>query len=50
MAISITGQTTDFSNQGTEFACTYQSTDGAELNGTAYVPNFKKWHGYYRQI
>ena len=45
-----TGQITDFSNQGTEFAVSLQDTDGAEINGTSYIPNFKKWHGYYRQI
>jgi len=45
-----TGQTTDFSNQGTEYSVSFQSTDGAEINGTAYTPNFKKWHGYYRKI
>jgi hypothetical protein len=41
---------TDFSNQGTEFSCTFQSTDSGDTNGTGYIPNFKKWHGYYRQI
>lgn len=45
-----TGQTTDFSTQGTEFSVTYQDTDGKEETGTSYIPNFKKWHGYYRQI
>lgn len=50
MTISRTGQTTNFSNQGNEFSVTFQSTDGAEETGTAYIPNFKKWHGYYRQI
>ena len=45
-----TGQTTSFSTQGTEFSVTFQSTDGAEENGTAYTPNFKKWNGYYRKI
>ena len=29
---------------------TGQTTDGAEVKGTGYTPNFKKWHGYYRQI
>lgn len=50
MTINRTGQITDFSNQGTEFSCNYITTDGVEINGTAYIPNFKKWHGYYRQI
>jgi len=45
-----TGQTTNFSNQGTEFQVSFQSTDGAVENGTAYTPDFKKYHGYYRQI
>jgi len=45
-----TGQITDFASQGTEYSVTFQTTDGAEVNGTAYTPNFKKWHGYYRQI
>lgn len=50
MTISRTGQITDFSNQGNEFSVSFQSTDGDEVNGTGYIPNFKKWHGYYRQI
>src|SRR3989337_2120124 len=50
MATERTGQTTDFSNQGTEYAVSFQTTDGAEINGTAYTPNFKKYHGYYRKI
>jgi hypothetical protein len=50
MAITRSGQITDFSNQGNEFSCTFKTTDGVEINGTSYIPNFKKWHGYYRQI
>jgi hypothetical protein len=50
MAILRTGQTTNYSNQGTEFSVSFQTTDGAEVKGTGYTPNFKKWHGYYRQI
>lgn len=50
MTILRTGQTTDFSNQGTEFSVDYVDTDGAELTGTGYIPNFPKWHGYYRKI
>ena len=45
-----TGQVTDFSTQGTEFIVDLIDTDGAEIKGIAYTPNFKKWHGYYRQI
>ena len=45
-----TGQTTDFSNQGSEFQVTSQDTDGTEFTETFYIPNFPKWHGYYRQI
>jgi len=44
------GQTTDFAEQGTEFSVSYQDTDGAEIKGTGYIPNFSKWHGYYRKI
>ena len=50
MATLRTGQTTNFALQGTEFAVSFQTTDGAEISGTGYIPNFKKWHGYYRQI
>lgn len=50
MTIERTGQVTDFANQGTEFSVTMQDTDGVEINGTSYIPNFKKWNGYYRQI
>ncbi len=45
-----TGQTTDFSNQGTEFSVTSQDTDGAEFTETFYIPEFAKWNGYYRKI
>ena len=45
-----TGQITDFSNQGTEFSVNFQAIDGVEVEGIAYVPDFEKWHGYYRQI
>ena len=50
MATLRTGQTTDFSNQETEFIVTSWDTDGAVINETMYVPNFPKWNGYYRQI
>jgi len=50
MTLLRTGQTTDFSNQGTEYTVTSISTDGSESKETFYTPNFNKWHGYYRQI
>ena len=50
MATLRTGQITDFTNQGTEYSVSFVTTDGAEINGTAYTPDFKKYHGYYRQI
>jgi len=50
MATLRTGQTTDFSNQETEFIVTSWDTDGVVINETMYVPNFPKWNGYYRQI
>jgi hypothetical protein len=50
MTILRTGQTTDFSNQDTEYSVDFVTTDGEEINGTAYTPYFKKWHGYFRQI
>lgn len=45
-----TGQITDYSNQGTEFSVDFVDTDGSSQKGTVYFPDFKKWHGYYRQI
>jgi len=45
-----TGQTTDFSNQGTEFTVDNKDTDGATFVETYYIPNFTKWNGYYRKI
>ncbi len=45
-----TGQTTDFSNQGTEFEVTSKDTDGAEFAETFYIPEFAKWNGFYRKI
>ncbi len=45
-----TGQTTDFSNQGTEFEVASVDTDGAEFTETFYIPEFSKWNGYYRKI
>ena len=45
-----TGQTTDFSNQGTEFSVDSKDTDGAEFKETYYIPEFAKWNGYYRKI
>jgi hypothetical protein len=50
MATLRTGQITDFSNQGTEFTVDSVDTDGAQIKETWYIPDFKKWHGYYRQI
>ncbi len=45
-----TGQTTDFSNQGTEFTVDSLDTDGTTLKETFYIPNFTKWHGFFRKI
>ncbi|KKL18315.1 hypothetical protein LCGC14_2476740, partial [marine sediment metagenome] len=45
-----TGQTTDFSNQGTEFTVDSIDTDGATMTETYYIPNWTKWHGIYRSI
>lgn len=45
-----TGQTTNFDNQGTEFEIMYQDTDGEEMKGFGWTPDWTKWHGYYRQI
>ena len=51
MATLRTGQTTDFSNQGTEFEVDSQDTDGpADQKETYYIPSFAKWNGYYRTI
>jgi len=50
MATLRTGQTTDFTNQGTEFSVAAQDTDGAEINETYYIPDFAKWNGYFRTI
>jgi len=50
MATLRTGQTTDFSNQGTEFEVDSQDTDGASVKETYYIPAFAKWNGYYRKI
>ena len=50
MATLRTGQTTDFSNQGTEFSVAAVDTDGAEIKETFYIPNFSKWNGFYRTI
>lgn len=50
MATLRTGQTTDFSNQGTEFSVSSQDTDGAEITETYYIPDFAKWNGFYRRI
>ena len=40
MATLRTGQTTDFTNQGTEFEVDSQDTDGAKVKETYYVPAF----------
>lgn len=50
MATLRTGQTTDFSNQGTEFTVDSWDTDGAELKETYYIPDFAKWNGFYRRV
>ena len=51
MATLRTGQTTDFSNQGTEFTVDSQDTDAAQdQKETFYIPDFAKYNGYYRQI
>ena len=50
MATLRTGQTTDFSNQGTEFTVDSVDTDGAQISETFYIPQFSKWHGFYRKI
>ena len=50
MATLRTGQTTDFSNQGTEFTVESHDTDGAEIKETYYIPSFSKWNGYYRKV
>lgn len=52
MAELRTGQTTDFSNQGTEFEVEAVDIDGASTGSkeTFYIPNFTKWNGYYRKI
>ncbi len=50
MATLRTGQTTDFSNQGTEFSVESQDTDGATITETFFIPDFPKWHGIYRKI
>jgi len=50
MATLRTGQTTDFTNQGTEFTITSQDTDGSDYTETYYIPDFAKWNGYFRQV
>jgi len=58
MATSRTGQTTDFgsqtqthpSNKSDSFKVNPQDTDGENVDGIRYTPDFSKWHGYYRQI
>jgi hypothetical protein len=50
MATLRSGQTTDFSNQGTEFTVDNVDTDGAQIKETFYIPDFKKWNGFYRTI
>ena len=46
-----TGQTLDYSNQGTEFTVTSQDTDGTgDIAETFFIPEFAKWNGYYRKI
>ena len=50
MATLRTGQTTDFSNQGTEFEVDAWGVDNSEQKETFYIPEFDKWNGYYRSI
>jgi len=50
MATLRTGQTTDFSNQGTEFTVDAVDTDGATLKETFYIPKFSTYNGFYRTI
>jgi len=52
MAELRTGQTTDFTNQGTEFEVDAVDTDGAStgLKETYYIPDFSKWNGFYRKL
>jgi len=50
MTILRTGQTTNFSNMGTEFSVEILDTDSSVEYGVGYIPDFKKWHGYYRKI
>jgi len=52
MAELRTGQTTDFTNQGTEFEVDGWDVDGAQQTQkeTFYIPEFTKWNGYYRSI
>ena len=52
MAELRTGQTTDFTNQGTEFEVDAKDTDGANTGNkeTFYIPNFTKWNGFYRTL
>ena len=52
MAELRTGQTTDFTNQGTEFEVDAVDTDGAStgLKETYYIPDFTKWNGFYRKL
>lgn len=44
-----TGQTTDFSSQGTEASVSPQSPDSPQVGETRYTPDFAKWYGYYRK-
>lgn len=50
MATLRTGQTTDFSNQGTEFAVKAAASDGPQISETTYNNQFDKWNGYFRTI
>lgn len=49
MTTSRTGQTTDFSSQGTEASVSPQTPDSPTLSETRYTPDFEKWYGYYRK-
>jgi len=50
MATLRTGQTTDFSNQGTEFSVSSLTLNSPTDKEARYTPNLEKWNGYYKRI
>lgn len=44
-----TGQTTDFTGQGTEASVSALTTDAPTSSETRYTPDLAKWYGYYRK-